>query len=304
MGSKFHAVCDGRNREAWLKARREGIGGSDSSSALGINPYSSRLDLFTEKMGVYDDPENPFEDQMPSEAARWGHILEPIVLREFKRKFPDRRVKRDGRLLRSRARPWQMCTLDAKQRDDDREGIGLLEIKTTKFTWERIPPDLWCQVQHQFAVTGYEWGSFAVWNRDSCLLDCVDIEPDYEYIEKLNETELEFWQCVLRGEAPDSAGSEACAKALAALYPAEVEGKTVDLGPDFVETFEGLTKAKAAIKGWEQKKRELEQSVKFAMADAEIARLIDGSSFTLRQQTRKASQVKTATFRVLRQKEA
>lgn len=304
MGVAYQVVCNGRDRAEWLKARKEGIGGSDSASALGINPYSSRLDLYADKVGAYDDPDATEIDEPPSEYARWGHLLEPLIMQEFARMYPTREIRRDGRLLRSRTRLWQMTTLDGTQHRPEREDIGLIEIKTTMFDWDRIPQDLWCQVQHQFAVTGYEWGSFAVWNRTRCNFTAVDIEPDYTYIEELNKVEAAFWDDIQEGRVPDPAGSEACAKALAALYPEHEPGSVVELGAEWIETFEKLTKAKSAVKQWNQRKSELEQSIKAEMGDKETARLTDGSSFTLRSQTRKASQSKESTFRVLRMKES
>ena len=37
-------------KNEWLKARKEGIGGSDASSALGFNPYRSSISVYLEKV--------------------------------------------------------------------------------------------------------------------------------------------------------------------------------------------------------------------------------------------------------------
>ncbi len=303
MGVAYRMVCNGRDRAAWLKARRDGIGGSDASSVLGINPYGSALDVYADKIGAYDDDG---EDDAPSDYARWGHILEPHIRNEFRRKHPDRTVRSDGRLLRSRRRPWQMTTLDGQQTRSDRKdlGVGLLEIKATKFLWDRIPPDLWCQVQHQFAVTGYRWGSFAVWNRTTCEFNSVDVEPDHDYIKRMTETEMTFWRGVQTGRPPEPAGTEACAKALNALYPQAEPGTEIELNVSFVGIARELAEAKVAGGKWMDARRRLEQEVKAAIGDFETARLPDGSSFTLKTQTRKESVSKASTFRVLRRQEA
>ena len=35
----------------WLKGRMIGIGGSDASAVVGLNPYKSNIELFEEKIG-------------------------------------------------------------------------------------------------------------------------------------------------------------------------------------------------------------------------------------------------------------
>ena len=37
------------SRDEWLEARRSGLGSSDAATALGLNPYQSRLALWIEK---------------------------------------------------------------------------------------------------------------------------------------------------------------------------------------------------------------------------------------------------------------
>jgi putative phage-type endonuclease len=38
-------------REDWLTVRKQGIGSSDASAAIGLNPYKSQLELWLEKTG-------------------------------------------------------------------------------------------------------------------------------------------------------------------------------------------------------------------------------------------------------------
>ncbi len=39
------------SREDWLEVRKNGIGSSDATAALGLNPYQSQLELWMEKTG-------------------------------------------------------------------------------------------------------------------------------------------------------------------------------------------------------------------------------------------------------------
>lgn len=72
------AKTDGLSREEWLKLRRTGIGGSDASVILGVNPYRSVRKLWLDKTG-----QGLTETAEEKECAYWGHRLEDIVRTEF-----------------------------------------------------------------------------------------------------------------------------------------------------------------------------------------------------------------------------
>ena len=38
------------SREAWLKLRKTGIGGSDAAAICGLNPYASAIHIFQDKI--------------------------------------------------------------------------------------------------------------------------------------------------------------------------------------------------------------------------------------------------------------
>ena len=42
------------DRDDWLEVRRTGIGSSDAATAVGLNPYQSQLELWTQKTGKAD----------------------------------------------------------------------------------------------------------------------------------------------------------------------------------------------------------------------------------------------------------
>ena len=48
---QMYMIYDFPNESAWLKGRMNGIGGSDASAIVGMNPYKSNIDLFEEKIG-------------------------------------------------------------------------------------------------------------------------------------------------------------------------------------------------------------------------------------------------------------
>ena len=172
MGTRYEVIDNGRDRLRWLDARRSGLGASDAAAILGLNPYRSAMEVYAEKSGLYgvDD------DSSPSEQARWGKILESHLLDDF-RKVTGRPVVRDGRLLRSRRHPWQLCTLDARQRRPDVSSRGLLEAKSTRFEWDELPEDVYSQIQHQFSVTGFTWGNVIVLDLMKRRTQTIDVAP-------------------------------------------------------------------------------------------------------------------------------
>lgn len=44
-------IIENKDHASWLKARTYGIGGSDASAIVGMNPYKTNIDLFEEKTG-------------------------------------------------------------------------------------------------------------------------------------------------------------------------------------------------------------------------------------------------------------
>ena len=50
------------SRDDWLAIGRTGIGGSDAAAAVGLNPYTSALELWLEKTGRADGLPRPSPD--------------------------------------------------------------------------------------------------------------------------------------------------------------------------------------------------------------------------------------------------
>lgn len=291
---RFEIVCDSFDREAWLEARRSGIGSSDAPGVLGISPFASPLSVYADKIGAAFDKET-------SEAMRWGTKLEPLIVEEFGQET-GRKVVRTNQLIRSTERPWQLATLDAEQEKLGRDGPGVLEIKATGFRagdWtEGVPAHVFAQVQHQLDVTGYRWGSVAVL-MFGCRMLWADVARDDTFIEKMRAAEADFWARVLAREpvAPD--GSKASLDALRALYPHDT-GEVIVLPGNLIGLDAEREALKAEMKSSEGRLACLDAELKAAIGDASVGELANGVSFTYRLQKRKAYEVKETNFRVLR----
>src|SRR5262245_47999262 len=110
------------DREAWLLARRGGIGGSDAAAVVGASPWSSPLAVYMDKLGLAE----PMEATL---AMRLGIRLEAVVAELYVEetgrdvtKFPDFSISR------SPDHPFMAATFDRLIVDKDR-GPGVLQIK-------------------------------------------------------------------------------------------------------------------------------------------------------------------------------
>ena len=51
MAKMIMTVAEMADRDAWLKMRTQGIGGSDAGTIVGLNPWKSKYELWLEKTG-------------------------------------------------------------------------------------------------------------------------------------------------------------------------------------------------------------------------------------------------------------
>lgn len=148
------------SRQDWLEKRRHGIGGSDASCIVGMNPWRSSDDLWEEKVGIREAA-----DISNEEAVKYGYDAEGSLRQLFKLDFPEYKVYyRKNELLRNNHLPWMQASLDGELTDEEGRK-GVLEIKTTSILqsmqrekWsDRVPDNYFVQVMHYLLVTGYEF---------------------------------------------------------------------------------------------------------------------------------------------------
>ena len=139
-------------REEWLRLRKSGIGGSDAGTICGLNPYSSPMKVYQDKVSeTISDEDN--------ESMRQGRDLEEYVARRFM-EATGLKVRRSNMMYRSEEHPFMLA-------DVDRLVVGQdagLECKTAsafnadKWKDGQIPAHYLVQCYHYMAVTGRkEW---------------------------------------------------------------------------------------------------------------------------------------------------
>lgn len=208
--------------DEWLEYRRQGIGGSDASTIVGLNPYNSRFRLYADKKGLLDEiPDN--------EAMRQGRDLEEYVARRFE-EATGKKVRRRNYMFRSAEHPFMLADID---RDIIGENAGL-ECKTTSafsksdFENGEIPLTYYVQMMHYMSVMDYERMYLAVAVLGKGFYHFV-IERDEDEINSLIKAEQEFWEDnVLKDIPPELDGSEATTEAVKQIYPSEQPSSETD----------------------------------------------------------------------------
>jgi len=276
-------VCDDSDRGAWLLARKDSVGASEAAPILGLEgAYGSGL-------SVYAGKRTEVEDTPQEEPQLWGTLLEPVVLAEYARRT-GRELFPGGKLLRNLERPWQSCTLDAAQRVKGKPGPGGVEVKCTswkKSEWDDgVPATVNAQIQHQMAVTGWQWTTVVVLFFGN-EMKWLDVERDDTFINDiLIPAERKFWDSVEAGTPPDPDDSKASYEAIKRLWPTPEPGTVVDLHESFLSRDEARTFAANRIKRAEVSKRGAENAIKAAIGEAEAGRLTNGVVFTYKKNSK------------------
>jgi putative phage-type endonuclease len=284
----------------WLAAREFGLGSSDASVVLGLNPYKSRLQLWGEKIKLI-----PPDDLSENEAVEWGKILEPVIAAKYEKKLGRRLIDLGRHTIFAHPRhPWMKASLDRIIEPIDDRGRGICEIKSTSdrnaILWAEEAPVLpQVQIQHQFAVTGFTWGSLAVLIGGQ-QFRYMDVERNEDFIAYLIEEEQKFWEMVKNGIQPEPDASDSAKEALRKLYPRDT-GEVIALPDEIAAWAERRRKALEILKRADEDIKLAENHIKAAMKDATKGLFPDGTGFTYKLQRRGSFTVKATEFRVLRE---
>lgn len=202
------------NHEHWLEERKKGIGASDSSAIVGMNPYKTNVQLWEEKTG-----RKQAEDISNKDYVKYGIDAEEHLRELFKLDYPQYAVDYNQFELHKNAEyPFIFATLDGELIDLETGERGILEIKTTnilqsmqKEKWnDRLPDNYYIQCIHQLLVTGWEFAIIKAHLRQiygdevrittrHYTIKRAEVLEDIEY---LKNEEIRFWEFVQRRECP------------------------------------------------------------------------------------------------------
>lgn len=204
----------------WLRWRRKGVCGSDAGIVLGLNPYRSVLELWQDKT-----EQIPIEEK-ESNFTHFGHLLEPIIRKEFERQT-GMKVSVRNAIFQSRKYPWMLADIDGIVTEPD-GSKALFEAKTAieykKGIWDEgsIPDAYYAQVQHYLEVCELDTAYIA------CLVGgnsfyWYRIEKDEDYTQWLIHREENFWIHVQDKTVPEVDASKATTNYLGELYADAVD---------------------------------------------------------------------------------
>lgn len=202
-----------RTREDWLEARKSGIGGSDASAVVGLNPWKSNVELWEEKVGIKDAP-----DISGNPRVIYGTKAEPLLRQLFILDFPQYKVEYEENNSWSNDRyPWAKASLDGWLTDKDGRK-GILEIKTadilssmSREKWNRgVPDNYFAQALWYMAVTESEFAIIKAQLRREFDGDVrmdtrhyfIEREEVQDQIEWLMDEGRRFWDLVQLRQRP------------------------------------------------------------------------------------------------------
>ncbi len=200
-------------REEWKINRINGIGGSEISAVVGLNPYMSNVELWELKTG-----RKQAEDISDKPYVRYGTQAEMHLRGLFRLDYPQYKVEYvDNNSFTNSKYPWARASLDGWMTDQDGRK-GVLEIKTAEINsaqqrekWNnQIPQAYFCQVLMYMAILEAEFAILRCKMRSTYGDEIVHQIKDYRINRNEVEEDLnflmtkgaEFWEYVRTDRRP------------------------------------------------------------------------------------------------------
>ena len=251
------------DKEAWLKYRKRGIGGSDAGAVCGLNPYRTAIQVY------YDKTSDEIE-KIDNEAMRQGREFEDYVARRFT-EATGKKVRRANAMFYDERNTFMLADVD---RMVVGENAGL-ECKTAspymadKWQDGKIPMSYQIQCHHYMSVCNADAWYIAVliYGRE---FKYYRIERDEEMIADLIHIEQDFWEnCVLKGQIPEPDGSK-IADTVIAEYFKQSRQEVIPL-TGFDDKLQRRQELVTVIDKMEREKKQIEQELKLYLGESEQA---------------------------------
>lgn len=254
-------------KDKWLKYRQSGIGGSDASAVIGVNPWKSSIQLYMEKKS--DSPK-----EVKSFRLELGNRLEGLVAELFTEKT-GLKVRNVNGILKNDKYPFALGNIDRAILGEK----AFLECKTTgsyslKEWQEGIPIHYEIQCLHYMAITGATHCYIAALIGNSEFL-FHKLVRDEESINYLMQIEKRFWEeNILKDIVPLPDGSDAYSEYLKEKYKfsnnEEIELHFLENGKEKLLRYDDIL---SDIKQLEKEKKLIEQEIQAHMKEFEVARI-------------------------------
>ncbi|URP21115.1 exonuclease [Gordonia phage Flatwoods] len=211
-------------RIGWLQQRRNGIGSSECSSVLGLNPWpdATAWHVWMDKVGLL-----PLDDGRDSEQMEIGREVEGAIVRMVARRLG---VQHYGIPALARAsRGWQRSNIDRVFVTDD--GPIPFEAKNTSeyllHEWiDQVPDHAELQILHTLAVNDAPYGYVGGMVGGRRIVH-QRIDRNEDLLRHITEVESALWDRVLGYRAALAAGADPD-EAREEFEPTVTERDTVD----------------------------------------------------------------------------
>ena len=98
-----------KDREEWKKERHKGIGGSDASAVMGLNPYSNQLDIWRDKVGLAPNKTEEEDEDFKSAYLEYGTKAEDPIRNLFMLDYPQFTLYHNANAIFYRTDKDYMC---------------------------------------------------------------------------------------------------------------------------------------------------------------------------------------------------
>lgn len=199
------------SRDEWLSYRHTGLGASEVGTVLGLDDYTSSLELYYYKIGEVPkfDTESMAsfmgiqQEDLIAQLWQYWDGEEDSMIRNFHAGKVIRRCQRVNAYVRNQDYPWLYVSLDRKINKSDTKGEGTLELKTLggweADKWESgLPPKHITQVQTQIAVCEFDWGEMAIM-QDGRRFNVFPFEISTPIVQHVITRTRDFWDRVEKG---------------------------------------------------------------------------------------------------------
>ena len=279
-------------RAIFLANRKAGLGGTDISAIMGLNPWRSPVDVYMDKMGLVPDSDSAMR-------LRFGSQTEDFVAKEYEL-ATGRKTLRHNLVLRSEQYPYAIGNIDrlvvpegakiAAHRGEIRTD-RMLECKTVggfasrSDEWgapgtDEIPTHYLLQTHWYLSLTPCTVCDLAALVGAGEDLKIYTIKKDKDLEEELLRQGHEWWvKHIIGGVMPEPRSEHD----VSLLFPRSTPDKSIDANTETLELIERAKELRAQIATLEtalegdKKTGEtgLVGQLKVLMADASILRLGD-----------------------------
>lgn len=259
--------------------RTKYLGGSDVAAILGISPWKTQLDVYLDKVQPRAQEYNPARERILTRGKR----MEPYVIDLLQEETGLEIVRRGQRYI-DPEHGFIAAEIDAEAASGEN-----IEIKTSSpfksREWgeeqsDEIPVYYTAQAMHGLMVTGAPRCIFGV------LIGADDfrvyqVERDEETIAAIRAKEIEFWDRVMRRDAPEPA----TVADVLTLYGVTDSGAAVECNEAIEADYLALKTMREEIKQLEKLADAREDRIKLYMGDASILTLRGTPLATWKRQT-------------------